>query len=191
MPTSLAHGLMGAAVVAGLRRKEDKWFDWRAYLLGFALAAAPDLDVLLKWLPIAPFAGRAWHHDFTHSLGFAVLCGWLVAVLLHRSAEHTRQMFVYAAAMATHSLLDFLFTSSEGVELLWPFRHERLRLGLEPPVRYAWDHHSLLGKIVDLMQIALVELALFGSLFVLAWWLGQMARRRPTQSEHVRGGLGA
>lgn len=181
MPSPVAHGLMGAAVIAALHRKEDGWFNWRGYWLGFALAVTPDLDVLLSWLPFAPFAGRGWHHDFSHSLGFAVLCGWLVAVLLHRSQEHTRQMFVYAGAMATHPLLDFLFTSSEGVELLWPFRHERLRLGLESPIRYDWDHHSLLGRLIDLTQIALLELALFGSLFLLAWWLGQMAWRKPQQ----------
>jgi membrane-bound metal-dependent hydrolase YbcI (DUF457 family) len=179
MPTPLAHGLMGAAIIAVTKRKQDGWFHWRGYLIGFALAAAPDLDCLFHWLPFAPFAGRGWHHDFTHSLGFALLSGWLCAVTLHRSIDHTRQMFVYAAAMATHPLLDCMFTLSEGVELLWPFRHERLRIGATPPVAYVWHHHSLLGKLVDLAQIALVEFAIFGSLFLLAWWVGQMAWRKP------------
>ncbi len=177
MPLPIAHGLMGATVIALCHRQTEGKRNWRAYALGFLLAVAPDFDCGFKWLPFAPFAGRGWHHDFTHSLGFALLCGWLVAVLLHESKEHTRQMFVYAAAMATHPLLDWLFTSSSGVELLWPFRHDRLRLGVEPPMPYVWHHHSLLGKAFDLTQLVLVELAIYGSLFLLAWWIGQMSYR--------------
>ena len=178
MPLPLAHGLMGATMIALCQRKQDGWFNGRGYALGFALAVAPDLDILFHWLPFAPFAGRSWHHDFTHSLGFALLCGWLAAVLFHQRAEHTRQMFVYGAAMATHPLLDLLFTQSAGVELFWPFRHELVRLGVEPPVAYVWHHHSWQGKFFDLTQIALVELALYGSLFLLAWWIGQMMWRK-------------
>ena len=185
MPLPLAHGLMGATMIAICQRKQTGWLSWRTYLFGFALAVLPDFDCLFHKLPFAPFAGRGWHHDFTHSLGFALLCGWLVAVLFHRSAEHTRQMFVYAAAMATHPLLDYFFTISEGVELFWPFRHDRLRLGVEPPIAYVWHHHSWLGKAYDLSQIALVELALYGSLFLLAWWWGQMMWRK---SEPLYGG---
>jgi membrane-bound metal-dependent hydrolase YbcI (DUF457 family) len=184
MPLPLAHGLMGATVIALCHRRQDghfnwrNWRNWRPYALGFWLAVAPDFDCGFKWLPFAPFAGRGWHHDFTHSLGFALLCGCLVAWLLHRREDYTRQAYVYTAAMATHPLLDWLFTASSGVELLWPFYHERLRLGVTPPMAYVWHHHSMLGRAFDLTQLVLVELVLYGSLFLLVWWFGQMPQRK-------------
>lgn len=181
MPLPIAHALMGATVVAAFPLRSRR-FDWPLYLLGGILGAAPDLDCLLEFVPFAPFTGRGWHHDFTHSLGFALLCGGLLASLLRIGPARLRAVAVLSAAMATHPLLDFMFTESAGVELFWPVSHEWVRLGLEPPVYYSWDHHSLLGLAVDAVQMGLQEIAVFGSVFLLAWLLRQLHLRTVVQA---------
>lgn len=184
MPTPIAHALMGATVVAAfpLRRKT---FDWPLWFVGGLLGATPDLDCLFKFIPFAPFAGRGWHHDFTHSLGFALLCGGLLASLLRLGwrwePSHLRAAFVLSAAMASHPLLDFMFTDSAGVELFWPVSHEWVRLGMPPPVSYDWDFQSLPEMAFAVVRIALQECAIFGSVFGLAWLWRQLQLRHTAQ----------
>jgi len=106
----------------------------------------------------------------------------LLALWQSQRSVRWRALLVYGAAMATHPLLDFLFTDSKGVELFWPFSPELVRLGLAPPIPYSWDHHSLLGKSVDLAQMSLMELCLFGAFFLLIWLVRQFARRKAAQA---------
>ncbi len=180
MPTPIGHGLLGAAVLAAFPLKRNALPDWRICLLGVLLGAAPDLDCLLGFLPFAPFAGRGWHHDFTHSLGFACLCGCLLALCVRGGGPvlgvpQMRAALLFSAAMATHPLLDFLFTDSVGVELFWPFAHQYVRLGLPSPTAFAWNRATPLGHLVDMAQVALLDFAIYGSVFLLAWLLRQLS----------------
>jgi membrane-bound metal-dependent hydrolase YbcI (DUF457 family) len=175
MPTPIGHGLLGAAVLAAFPLKRNALPDWRYCLLAAALGAAPDLDCLLKFLPFAPFAGRGWHHDFTHSLGFAWLCGGVLALWVRGGGAPFRAALLFSAAMASHPLLDCLFTDSVGVELFWPFAHEYVRLGLPSPTAFAWNHDSQLGRLLDLVQVATLDLVIYGSVFLLAWLLRQLS----------------
>ena len=173
MPLPIAHALMGATVTAALPLKGDEGFAWRTYLLGCLLGAAPDLDCLLGFLPFSPFAGRDWHHDFAHSLGFAFLCGALLALAHgYRTGVRWRTVFVLSAAMATHPILDCMFTDSAGVELFWPFSHAQWHLDL-PTLVFLPPHHSLFERVLGLILIAVQEAALYGSLFGFVW----LARR--------------
>ncbi len=180
MPTPIGHGLLGAAVLAAFPLNRKALPDWRVCVLGALLGAAPDLDCLLGFLPFAPFAGRGWHHDFTHSLGFACLCGALLALCV-RGGEtmlrvtQLRAALLFSAAMATHPLLDFIFTDSVGVELFWPFAHQYVRLGLPSPTAFAWNRASPLGHLVDMAQVAGLDFAIYGSVFLLAWLLRQLS----------------
>ena len=178
MPTPIGHGLMGAAVLAAFPLRRDALPDWRAWLLGAGLGIAPDLDCLLGFLPFAPFAGRGWHHDFTHSLGFACLCGGLLALCWRAGANPLRAALVFSAAMATHPLLDYLLTDSRGVELFWPFAHEYVRLGLTSPSAFTWQPGGRLGRVVYLVQAGILDLVMFGPLLVLSFWLRQRALRQ-------------
>jgi membrane-bound metal-dependent hydrolase YbcI (DUF457 family) len=181
MPTPIAHALMGATVTAAFPLKREDSFDWRLYLFGGFLGAAPDLDCLLGFLPFAPFAGRNWHHDFAHSLGFAFLCGALFALLHgYQFGTRWRTVFVFSAAMASHSLLDCMFTDSAGVELFWPFSHANVRLEL-PPLVYIPSHHSLWERLVGLVLIGLQEIIVFGSFFLLVWLVRRLRWRKAQQ----------
>ena len=185
MPTPIGHGLLGAAVLAAFPLKRTALTEWRVLLLGAFLGAAPDLDCLLGFLPFEPFAGRGWHHDFTHSLGFACLCGGLLALFIRDQRLQLRAALLFSAAMASHPLLDLLFTDSVGVELFWPFAHQYVRLGLPSPTAFAWNRDSPLGHLVDLMQVALLDLAIYGSVFLLAWLLRQLFGRRHSSIQEI------
>ncbi|MBI1765184.1 MAG: metal-dependent hydrolase [Acidobacteria bacterium] len=183
MPTPIGHGLLGAAVLAAIPLKQAKLPDWRTCLLGAFLAAAPDLDCLLDWLPFAPFAGRYWHHDFTHSLGFACFCGFWFAVIARGGGSLTRAALLFSTAMASHPLLDFFFTDSTGVKLFWPFSQEYVRLAVPSPTAFAWNRTSPLGHLVDVVQVSTLDFVIYGSLFLLVWLLRQLAWRSAWQGE--------
>jgi membrane-bound metal-dependent hydrolase YbcI (DUF457 family) len=158
MPTPIAHGLMGAITLTALRPDERTPPDWKMLLIGCGLGVAPDLDVLLCLL----WSGnREWHHDFMHSIAFAFLTGWIVAWRLKRREWKTA--LIFGTAMMTHPLLDFIFTSSDGVELFWPLSEQRFRLGSQGFGVYHWHHHSLTGRLEDLLGIVIIEFMFYGA----------------------------
>ncbi len=120
VPTPVGHALGGLAVYAGARGARKKK-DWT--LLGATLVAAvlPDLDLL-----IGPFAGRSYHHYFTHSLGFTALFAGLAYWAMRRMGrdDPARDAGVIAAGYLSHIILDMLTkdtTPPFGVQLFWPF----------------------------------------------------------------------
>ena len=125
MPLPIAHGLLGASLVAAVLPRANP----RRYALSLAagalLANAADLDFLL----VFGLHMRGWHRAFTHSFGFALLV-WLVLFALLGRAR-ARKAAAYGLAYASHAVLDFATTKfGGGVELLWPFTAERFALGL-------------------------------------------------------------
>lgn len=97
-----------------------------------ALAAAPDLDLLLSAFKPSgtPFA----HRVMTHSLLFSVAAGALVAGLA-RTRPHRALLGVLSVlALASHGLLDALTRSGSGLgpKLLWPFSQTRVAFGWQP-----------------------------------------------------------
>ena len=125
MPMPVAHGLLGASLVAAVLPRANP----RRYALSLAagalLANAADLDFIL----VFALHMRGWHRAFTHSFGFALLVWLILFVLFGR--RHARKAAAYGLAYASHAVLDFATTKfGGGVELLWPFSSERLALGL-------------------------------------------------------------
>jgi membrane-bound metal-dependent hydrolase YbcI (DUF457 family) len=168
MPLPVAHGLIGASVVVALR-SPSKSQGWGLLLLGALLGICPDFDYGLNWLPI----GRGgWHHGFTHSFAFALVVGIATALVLRE--WNFRSVITFAAAPLSHSLLDFLMTESRGVALFWPFTNWRYRMQLFSPIDYTWNSARWSAMIVDLVQISLVELVMFGSIFLIV----MVARKR-------------
>ena len=120
----VAHGLLGASLVAAILPRERQ----RRYALplaaGALLANAADLDFGL----VFALHSRGWHRGFTHSLAFALAVGLAFFVTLGRA--RARRAAAYGLAYASHAVLDFATTKSGGgLELLWPFTSERLALG--------------------------------------------------------------
>jgi membrane-bound metal-dependent hydrolase YbcI (DUF457 family) len=120
MPTPVGHVLGGAAAyLATTDRALREDMGLAAACIGVSLF--PDLD-----FAITPFAGRSYHHYFTHSLGFAALFAiavYLLARVLKRSRPF-REASILTAVYLSHILLDFLgkdTTTPFGVQLFWPF----------------------------------------------------------------------
>ena len=118
VPTPVGHALGGLAVFVGTQGIPKDWT-----LLGATLVAAllPDLD-----LAIGPFAGRSYHHYFTHSLGFTVLFAGIAYWTMRKMGRVApfRDAGVIATGYLSHIILDMLtkdMTPPFGVQLLWPF----------------------------------------------------------------------
>ncbi|HEX8150896.1 MAG TPA: metal-dependent hydrolase [Pyrinomonadaceae bacterium] len=119
----VAHGLVGAGLVAAVLPRAGRARYWVLLAAGAAVANAADLDFFLVFV----FRSRAWHRGFTHSLVFALAV--LVCLLLALGRARAREAVAFGLAYASHALLDFATTrDSRGLELLWPFSSDRLGL---------------------------------------------------------------
>src|SRR5262245_4361893 len=96
MPLPIAHALMGASVALAFRPHSSLKRDWKFLLLGAFLGVMPDFDYALTW---ARVGGRGWHHDFTHSILFALLAGLVTAAVInHFSSRIAQGLFVPSAS---------------------------------------------------------------------------------------------
>jgi membrane-bound metal-dependent hydrolase YbcI (DUF457 family) len=161
----VAHGLVGATMVASLAA-DPRSRNSRHLLAGAFLGIAPDFDYALNYVP---GLGRGWHHGFTHSIVFGCLVGFLMSLGFGKGKP--RATVVYSLAIISHPILDFFFTESRGIQLLWPFSAKRFRLMVPSPIEYDWSNSSLSAAIIDLLKISLLELMIFGPIFVFVLWL--------------------
>ncbi|HKU72853.1 MAG TPA: metal-dependent hydrolase [Pyrinomonadaceae bacterium] len=106
VPLPVAHGLIGASVVAALR-DPAQMPGWKWLAFGAFLAIAPDFDFALNWLRIS---WGGWHHGFTHSIPFAVVVGLVTIVVLRQ--WKVRSFLVFGGAYVSHTLLDYMLTES-------------------------------------------------------------------------------
>ncbi len=172
MPLPVAHGLIGASVVAALRpsAEPDRW-KWLA--LGAFLGIAPDFDFALNLLRISR---GGWHHGFTHSIPFALVVG-LVTILVLRQWKASSFLIV-TAAYVSHTLLDFMLTESRGVALWWPFTNHRYKLRLPNPIDYTWSDDSFRQAAVDLLKISFIELLIFAPILLAVILVRQIVNKR-------------
>ncbi|HEY8563548.1 MAG TPA: metal-dependent hydrolase [Pyrinomonadaceae bacterium] len=159
MPLPIAHGLLGASIVAAIHPNPSA----RSYLpllAGVFLANAADFDFGFQ-----VFLGlHGWHRGFTHSIGFALLVTLALAIWFGRN--RLRVALAYGFAYASHCVLDFATTKQGGgVELFFPLTTERFRLrwfGLS-------EMPSRLPAIEILTAIGL-EFLIFAPVFLIVLW---------------------
>jgi membrane-bound metal-dependent hydrolase YbcI (DUF457 family) len=125
MPLPVAHGLLGAAIVATTRYNFSFRKDWRALSMGAALAIIPDFDLVLSWM--LGYSVKT-HGGFTHSILFSLAAGFLACLLMRE--KNAKGFTTYALATLSHGLLDVV-TRKEfgGSALLWPLSTDKFRLG--------------------------------------------------------------
>lgn len=162
----IAHGLVGASIIAALHPEPTK-HNFAPFFIGIFLANAADLDFLLAFF----FESRAWHRGFTHSILFALLI--CLIFLLALGKKHLRAALAFGLAYASHCLLDFTTTKyGGGVELFWFFSSKRFQLG--------WIELSESATKLSLDEIVsalFVETLLFIPLLGLALYLRKYAKR--------------
>jgi len=145
MPLPVAHGLVGAGVVA-LSHPRPTSRHYLPLLAGAFFANCPDLDFILVWA----LSSGAWHRAFTHSLSFAVLTSMSALILWGRA--QAGRVPAYGLAFMSHGLLDYMTTKEGGgVKLLWPFSDERMGL--------RWSGLSELPSRLPPMEVAKTALA--------------------------------
>lgn len=157
MPLPVAHGAVGAGLVALVRARSSVRDDWKKLLAGALLAISPDLDFFFLWV----LHLRGWHRSFSHSIMMAVIVTALLYLLLGR--RRTRDVIAYGLAFLSHGLLDFATTKNAGgVELLWPFSSARFKLGvigfIELPAGYS---------LSETIKYSLIELLVFVPVLLL------------------------
>jgi membrane-bound metal-dependent hydrolase YbcI (DUF457 family) len=161
VPLPIAHGLLGASVVAALWPASEPRRG-KMILLGAVLAISPDFDYALNWLRI-DYGG--WHHGFTHSIPFALLIGFVMIAVFRD--WRLRSYLVFTLAYVSHTLLDFMFTESRGIALWWPFTNYRYKLRLPYPIDYAWSRASWLETVVDVVKLCVAELLIFAPILFI------------------------
>jgi inner membrane protein len=156
MPLPVAHGLLGASIVAALHQKPTRIRYSMSLLAGALLANAADLDFLL----VAGLKSKAWHRGFTHSIVFAFLICLLFLVILRNG--QFRNALGYGLAFTSHGLLDYVTSKNGGgVELLWPFSTAKLTLGW-------WGLSEVPSRLtrMEILEALALETALFSLLFL-------------------------
>jgi inner membrane protein len=126
------HIVASAAVASCFYRPRVPWTVW---LLGAALAVAPDLDVLGLRLGV-PRDSLLGHRGLTHSLPFALLVSGLLAWSLFRAGAGSltgKQVWLFLfLAMALHGALDALTNGGPGIAFFSPFSARRYFFPFRP-----------------------------------------------------------
>ena len=123
MPLPVAHGLLGASIVAAVHPQPGERY-FIPLLVGACLANAADFDFALAFI----LQSKAWHRGFSHSVIFALIV--YLVFMLSLGRHYVRAATAYGLAYASHGLVDYATTKEGGgVELLWPFSSERLAFG--------------------------------------------------------------
>jgi membrane-bound metal-dependent hydrolase YbcI (DUF457 family) len=150
MPLPLAHGLVGATVVAIVREPAAVRRRW-PLLVGALLALLPDVDFLLRT-----------HRTYTHSLAFALLVTGVLLAVAGRA--RWRAAVAYGLAFMSHGVLDFAMTlHGRGVKLLWPVSDAWYRLGL-----LSFSEFFGSFPLQQVIEWSLVEAVVFSPVLLLA-----------------------
>ena len=171
MPLPVAHGLLGASIVALGSARAERSF--KPLVAGALLANAADFDFALAFA----LHSRAWHRSFSHSIAFSLVVCLILVLALGR--RRVREAVAYGLAYASHGILDYLTTKEGGgVELLWPFSSERFVFG--------WVGLSELPSrmpAVEVVKSLALEFALFAPLLALTVWLRKIRNNKVRDEE--------
>jgi membrane-bound metal-dependent hydrolase YbcI (DUF457 family) len=164
LPLPIGHGCISASAVAALKPDFSLKSDWKILSLGLLLSIAPDFDYALVWIFKL---SNEWHRGFSHSLVFALVLGVAAAFIL--KADRIRNAFIFTAAAASHTLLDYSTSHSAegGVTLFWPFSSQQYALGLTRGFEISLSQTSGVEMIAHLLRASVAELLVFGPVLLI------------------------
>ena len=152
----ISQGLAGAVFPQSISSKNEIG---KATLIGLVSGIAADLDVFIKSTG-DPLLFIDYHRQFTHSLVFIPVGGFVMAVifwLLFKKKLKFPRVFLYSTlGYATHCLLDACTTY--GTELLWPFSNKKI----------AWNNIAVIDPVFTVVLAALVISALVNKSVLIA-----------------------
>jgi len=140
----ISQGFLGAIFTQSASKKREIR---RATLIGFGAGMLADLDILIRSFS-DPLLAVDYHRQFTHSLIFIPIGGFIAAVifwLIFRKKIKFKKIYFYSTlGYATHCLLDACTTY--GTELFWPFSD----------LKVAWNIVSVVDPLFTLVLAAFV-----------------------------------
>lgn len=123
MTTLMTHVIPPLALGLGLG---GRIIPRRLLFAGMIAALIPDLDVIGFRLHV-PYAHPFGHRGATHSAVFALMLGFLVALLFKPLHSSRALVFTFIAfSTLSHPLLDMVTNGGLGVALEWPWSNKRL-----------------------------------------------------------------
>jgi membrane-bound metal-dependent hydrolase YbcI (DUF457 family) len=168
MSLPVAHGLVGASVVAGLWPTEGTEYGWKPILFGAILGILPDVDFVLTLVLGLP---GSYHRGFTHSLIVAALVGFGLSLMWN--SHRARRFVALSSALGSHGVLDYLVSQKGGVGLFWPLSHSRPAFGwFDYPDVFDLKYHFqtdvlVINGVRHLLLISIYEALVFLPLFLL------------------------
>ena len=145
----LTQGVLGAALPQSISNKKSLGI---IGIIGFLSGLAPDLDIFIK-SESDPILFLEFHRQFTHSLIFIPIGGFICALVLYfiiskRFKISFKETWIYSTlGYATHGLLDAC--TSYGTLLLWPFSQTRI----------AWNNISIIDPLFTIPLLILIVVA--------------------------------
>lgn len=145
----ITQGALGASLPQSFSNKKTVLI---AGIMGFLSGMTPDLDIFIR-SNSDPLLFLEYHRQFTHSLIFIPIGGFICACLFYlllakRSSLTFKQTYIFCTlGYSTHSLLDTC--TSYGTQLLWPFTNHR----------FAWDTVSIVDPILTIPLLIFITLA--------------------------------
>ena len=178
----ISQGLVGAVFPQSISSKKEIG---KATLIGLVSGLSADLDVLIRSNK-DPLLFIDYHRQFTHSLIFIPVGGFLMAVifwLIFKKKMKFKRVFIYSTlGYATHCLLDACTTY--GTELLWPFSNTKI----------AWNNIAVVDPVFTVVLAAFVIYALIykskltarlGALFCISYLLFGLYQMKSAEKYHL------
>ena len=137
MPFPIGHTAIGLAAFETIQPQQERSARWVDVVFVALLANLPDVDIMFGL--VLRGDGAAYHRGPTHSLLFAVLCGYLASHAWRLRSGIPKVGFGLCTLLIfSHVVADMLFTTAP-VSLLWPLE-----------IHWAQGHSSWL-EVVDMV----------------------------------------
>lgn len=120
MASIFGHAVAGLAIGWNTKTKNTLKY----LLLLVFCAVIPDIDVIAFKFGI-PYESVWGHRGFTHSIFFAFLLGFILALVFERENKFYFHFFIYTLATLSHPILDGLTTGGLGCGYFIPFNNQR------------------------------------------------------------------
>jgi len=157
MPLPIGHTAIGMAAFETARSPQDSGSRTAKALFIIFLANLPDIDILFGLF--LQSNGAAFHRGPTHSLLFAIVCGFLASHLWRFWRRIPRMGFGLCSLLIFSHVAADMFLTSTQVSFFWP-------------LEIHWSQgHSNWGQVFDMVFFQSVQdigIALSAAIYVLA-----------------------
>jgi membrane-bound metal-dependent hydrolase YbcI (DUF457 family) len=182
MCTPVGHSLIGYSIFLTLKKPGIKR-SWYLPMAAVFLTSLPDIDLIFGYCTGDP---NRYHHCWTHSIGFAILVGLILAAGSRFAIKGYSLYFGFAGfiLILSHILLDFFTKDTSipfGMQVLWPINQSFYLSSctIFREVTKASSSPMFLRSLFcwhNLMTV-LMEMILLGPVLVISWTGFRMKRR--------------